>query len=280
MKVSEALRLGEKQLQSAGIGTARLDCLVLLEDSLNTNRTQILADPELELTDEQYTILCIALDKRSLHVPLAYIRKKSEFYGRDFFVDERVLEPRPESETILSQLLWYLEMFRPKSNISTIIDIGTGSGALAITAKLEVPSATVWATDIDQNCLDVAMTNAANFGANVEFAQGNLLEPFQNPKPQIQNPILLCNLPYVPDSFTINTAASHEPRQAIFGGMDGLDFYRRLFAQIAALASKPVLVITESLPTQHHSLATIARKYDFTLDKTDDFIQLFTTTRR
>ncbi len=256
-------------LKSAGIATARLDCLVLLEDVLNTNRTQILAHPEQKLTGVELGLLNKMVDKRALHIPLAYIRNKTEFYGREFYVNEHVLEPRPESESII-EILKVLS-----SAPAEIIDIGTGSGALAITAKLELPTARVFATDIDLKCLQVAERNAKNLNAEIQFLCGNLLDPFKHVKLS-HDVALLCNLPYVPDNFQINTAATHEPRHALFGGPDGLDLYRSLFDSPAFRTIKPAYVIAESLPPQHELLATIAHDHGYQLQTTEDFIQLYT----
>jgi methylase of polypeptide subunit release factors len=155
------------------------------------------------------------------------------------------------------------------------IDVGTGSGAIAITAQLEMPEAQVSAIDIDEKCLVVARKNATKLGASVTFWHGNLLEPLSSLQTDAC-PVLLCNLPYVPDDFQINTAATHEPRLALFGGPDGLDLYRELFTQIQSYAWKPAYILTESLPQQHKTLAAIAKVAGYSLERTDDFIQLFT----
>src|SRR5690606_26497608 len=112
------------------------------------------------------------------------------------------------------------------------IDVGTGSGAIAITVKLEKPECNVYATEISKDAFDVARDNAKKLGANVEFFEGNLLEPFVtlNPKPYTPYAVM-ANLPYVPDDLTINESAMHEPKIAIFGGKDGLDLYQEMFNQ-------------------------------------------------
>jgi release factor glutamine methyltransferase len=271
MKLHEWLQKATEKLESAGIGTARLDLFVLLEDCLNTSRAQLLAHLECELSNEQIKQLEPLLKRRVKHEPLAYIRNKTEFYGRQFYINHNVLEPRPESETMIDQL-----KSLPLPPKLTIIDVGSGSGALAITVKLELPSAKVMATDIDKNCLEVAKRNAKNLEANVKFIEGDLLKPIAT---HLAAPyILLCNLPYVPDDFHINPAAMNEPRIAIFGGKDGLDLYKRLFKQLETLENEPKFILTESMPPQHKELAEIAKATGFRLDKTDDFIQVFTTT--
>jgi len=211
------------------------------------------------------------ISQRRLHVPLAYIRGKAEFYGREFTVNAHTLVPRPETETIISLLKGLVRVELSLAR-ATFADVGTGSGAIAITAKLEFPEATVFATDIDTECLATADANAKKHKASIVCRYGNLLEalPLSTP-PEI----LLCNLPYVPDNFQINTAATHEPRHALFGGPGGLDLYRELFGQTEKMGRPPKYLLTESLPPQHKVLTGIAKDAGYHLRQTDDFIQLF-----
>lgn len=262
------LSTAEKKLLSMGIATARLDCLVLLEDCLNKNRAQLLAHPELPLTPAQVADLDTKIVQRSHHVPLAYLRGKTEFYGREFIINEDVLEPRPESETMIDL---FLQLFKSQHDSELkVLDIGTGSGALGITAGLELGLETVYLSDIDAGALAVARQNAKALKQPTEFFQNDLFH-FNN----IDFDVLLCNLPYVPDNFEVNTAALHEPRLAIFGGPDGLDLYRQLFAQAQAAAKKPRYILTESMPPQHDELAAIAQSHGYRMQTKDDFIQVF-----
>ncbi len=261
MKTKDWLQAAEQQLNH--IATARLDALVLLEDAAKKDRAWLLAHPEFELSAELVRTLKKQLKQRAEHVPLAYIRGKSEFYGREFLVTPDTLEPRPESETMIELLLKYKPLI--------IGDIGTGSGCLAITAKLELPKAQVYATEINQAALDVAKRNATALNADITFFEGNLLEPLQDTSIDT----LLCNLPYVPDSYTINEAAMQEPKVAIFGGKDGLDLYREMFKQIEIATEKPTFIFTESLPFQHDTLEKIAKDSGYKQVAKEDFIQVF-----
>jgi len=274
------------RLAQAGITTARLDSLVLLEDITGHNRAWLLAHPEASLKSAQIDQLDTQLIRRSSHEPLAYIRNRSEFYGRTFYIDKRVLEPRPETETIIGLL---------KQNYAggNIVDVGTGSGALAITAKLELPAAAVIAIDIDDGCLDVAEKNSTILKAEITFIKSDLLEslPFgatsdlpHNSSTNAAATTLLCNLPYVPTNYQINQAARHEPRLALFGGDDGLDLYRRMFRQLLQQSnsgqsnsghSNPKHIYTEALPSQHSQLSEIAAQAGYRLARAKDFIQLF-----
>lgn len=273
MLAAEWLKRSEAKLKEAGMPTARLDCLVLLEDASGHDRAWLLAHPEFELAAAVENSLNAKLSRRTQHVPLAYIRGRTEFYGREFQVNEHTLVPRPETETMIELLRHVAVHDWQQMGGAVIADIGTGSGALAVTAKLEFPEAEVMATDIDENCLRTARRNARNLHADITLARGNLLEPL--PKLDWPFTILLCNLPYVPDDFHINTAATHEPRRAIFGGADGLDCYREMFGQIAGLDAKPLYIFTEALPPQHEALDAIARGAGYGLRRTADFIQFF-----
>lgn len=268
MTIDTWLNKASQKLADASIATARLDVLVLLEDALGQDRAYLLAHADRELSNEQISILDEQIKRRARHIPLAYIRGRTEFYGRDFIVNDHVLEPRPESEMIID-LFKYLS----HSDSMTVADIGTGSGALAVTIKLDLPGTTVYAVDIDANCLALTRRNAKRLNADVEVLEGNLLQPLLDGNRKVDT--LVCNLPYVPDGFHINTAATHEPRLAIFGGPDGLDAYRELFHQIGQVAPSPRYILTESLPPQHAELAEIANSAGYRLIRHEDFIQVF-----
>lgn len=268
MEIGTWLQESTQKLRAAGIPTARLDCLVLLEDLLNNNRTQLIAHPEYTLSPAQIEVLDSYIVRRSDHEPLAYIRGKSEFYGRTFLVNKHVLEPRPESETMIEMLKVVAVSALPDQ--PRIVDIGAGSGALGITAKLELPTAHVDLVEISGSAVSIAKKNINMLSKNMNVFQNDLLTNITT-----NYDVILANLPYVPDNFHINPAAEAEPRVAIFGGPDGLDVYRRLFTQIGERHHKPSYMFTESLPPQHEQLKVIAQNAGMRLSKTDDFIQQF-----
>jgi len=279
MNIEQLLQTYTQRLKATDIPSARLDCLILLEDATGKDRAWLLAHPDHTLDNDMIAELDEKIVRRSSHEPLAYIRETSEFYGRSFYVDKHVLEPRPESEAIIDSLKNIAHKL-PENPI--IIDIGTGSGALAITAKLELPTATVYGTDIDPTCLVVAQRNAAQLAMTVTFIQADLLQ--QSEIPILPTPdVVLANLPYVPNDFSINQAADHEPRLAIFGGPDGLDLYRKMFDQISQIEQSeesgpkafPRYVITEALPPHHAQLAVIAEKAGYKLQSATGFVQVF-----
>lgn len=269
MRLDNWLRQATKTLEKAEIGSARLDSLIILEDELNRGKAWLLAHPEHVVSANQQKKLNKKLARRTNHEPMAYIRGFSEFYHRKFMVNKRVLEPRPESETMIELLKDLVK----SSSGSKIADIGTGSGALAVTAKLEFPDAEVVATDIDPACLKVARQNAKLYHIKIEFLSGDLLARLHPTYSSMD--VILANLPYVPANFYVNQAAAMEPKIAIFGGQDGLDIYRQLFKQITDFKLRPEFLFTESLPPQQQKLADIAQTAGFRLFKTQDFIQVF-----
>ena len=267
MRFAACFAAATERLQKSGVSTARLDSLVLLEDILKTPRANLLAHPEREVTPEQVEQLQLAITRRASHEPLAYIRGKAPFYGRDFFVTPDVLVPRPETEALIELFAGLALPKHPK-----IIDVGTGSGCIGITLALEYPHTTVDLCDISPAAVVVAAKNAKQLEAhNVQVQQRDLLEGVQRDTYDI----VVANLPYVPKEFPINRAASHEPALALFSGEDGLDHYRTFWQQIKQLSPQPQYVLCESFPTQHIVMSGLAQKADYTLLSVADFVQLF-----
>lgn len=265
MTVGEFLRAATKELQAAGIPSARLDCLLALEDETGHPRAWLLAHPEMILSEDAIASLNNFVTQRSDHLPMSYYRGHSEFYGRSFVVNKYVLVPRPETESMIDLLKASSLPAQPK-----IADIGTGSGCIGITAALEIPKAKVFLYDIDSSALHVAQQNAKAYGVHVQTGQQNLLdiedESFD---------VILANLPYVPEQYPINRAATHEPPTALFSGGDGLGHYRILWQQVSKRSQQPTLLLTESLPSQHNELAELARTARYQLVATQGYVQKF-----
>jgi release factor glutamine methyltransferase len=150
-----------------------------------------------------------------------------------------------------------------------VADIGCGSGCLGITLSLELPGIELDMYDIDKFCVATSKQNADILSVNANYYLNDLLKGSE-----IEYNLILANLPYVPNSHTVNKDAMSEPKHAIFGGPDGLSLYRRLFKQLGN-STLPRHVLTESLPAQHENLSKIARKFGYDLIEIDDFIQCF-----
>lgn len=276
MTVEEFIRYATSYLAANNIGSARLDSLILTEYVLKTDRVKLLVDKDKLISNNQLKVLKKLLNQRAKHIPISYITQVKEFYGRNFFINYDVLEPRPESEAIIDELKYiYSEVSSLKS--ATVIraaDVGTGSGAIGITAMLELPNLQVDLIDISNEALKVAKKNVVIHAINTNILHSDLLS---NNHTDYQ--ILMCNLPYIPDDFHINLAASHEPKSAIFGGKNGLEIYLKLFKLMHLRQRKPLYILCESLPTQHPQLELIAKRSGYRLLKTNDFVQLFTVNK-
>lgn len=180
--------------------------------------------------------------------PVAYLLGKREFYGLDFFVDRRVLIPRPETEHLVEKILSYHRPLPLKDGTSAhlrILDVGTGSGCIAIVLAKHLPSAQVTGVDISEEALEVAKKNAEMHGVSerVKFFQSDLLASVQGPFD-----VVVANLPYIGEkrfSFVSKSAVDYEPHVALFGGDDGLGLYRKFFEQLAARSWRPRLLLGE-----------------------------------
>lgn len=272
--ISSWLKERTATLSRAGVATARLDCLVLLERVLQKDRAWIAAHDDEPIDDSLIKRLDTFVAQRVARTPLAYIVGSKEFYGRDFFVTEDVLIPRPESEAMIELLLDFAAS-QPSPDINTIIDIGTGSGCLAITAKLALPDVHVTGIDISEAALRVAQKNARGHKAQIQWRHLNLLADGLPAMPKTRPYVVLANLPYVPNGLITSTEITKEPEIALFSGEDGLDHYRALGAALKEAYKKPFAVITESLTSQHVTLAEILADAGYQLQATNTLAQLF-----
>ncbi|MBS2970871.1 peptide chain release factor N(5)-glutamine methyltransferase [Metabacillus sp. KIGAM252] len=209
----------------------------LLRHHLNMNRSALLANFRMEISEEVLEAFKADVKKHADGVPVQHLTGYEEFYGRKFEVNKEVLIPRPETEELIEGLKSRIQTHLPNKQL-TAADIGTGSGAIAITLALEVPELLVTGTDIAQESLEVAGRNAERNGAKVFFVQGDLYEPLEGRSFDI----IVSNPPYIPDEDVLQLSEvvkDHEPHRALAGGKDGLDFYRKLCSGMPALLNKP-----------------------------------------
>jgi len=218
----QALIYARPRLEAANIAEAALESELLLRQALSIDRAELYSHPEARLSLEQQQTFNSLLERRLSGEPAAYIRGRREFYGLDFFVDDRVLIPRPESELLVEEALNLAHEYASP----IIADIGTGSGAIAICLALKLPQARIYATDISGEALEVAAINCQrhNVADRITLLEGDLLEPL----PQAPD-IVVANLPYVPESQLEQLQG--EPPLALDGGANGTDVIRRLCQQ-------------------------------------------------
>ncbi|MFC2068569.1 peptide chain release factor N(5)-glutamine methyltransferase [Chloroflexota bacterium] len=214
-------------LVANNIDDAQLECDLLLRDILKIDRVQLyLTLHHQQLSPEQEEAFWKLLKRRLKGEPTAYILRHREFYGLDFFVDPRVLIPRPESELLL-EIAFKLEYNR---SLSTIADIGTGCGAIAISLALNLPQSKVYATDISATALEVALVNCKRYEMTnrISLLQGDMLEPLPEPVD-----LIIANLPYVKELDLLQMKASNfEPLLALNGGADGTGKIHQLCHQL------------------------------------------------
>ena len=229
--VSEALLLANSGLAAASVSSPRLDAEVLLAHVLGWNRARLYARPEHRLTQAEQEAFLTAVQRRARHEPVPYIVGHREFYRLDFLVDRRVLIPRPETELLVEKALNVAMRQELGKGRPLLADVGTGSGIVAVTLAVNLPLATVYATDTSPDALAVAAANAARHGvaSRVQLLLGDLLQPVPE-----RVHIIVANLPYVPQQRLPTLApdvVEYEPLAALDGGPDGLLPARRLLAQ-------------------------------------------------
>lgn len=231
--VLESLRRATDFLAERGVENPRLDAEVLLADVLGLDRVGVYLSFDRPLGEDEVSRYRQTIGRRGRREPLQQIRGKQEFFSREFRVDGRVLIPRGETETVVEEAVSIARgMPAPR-----ILDVGTGSGAIAVTLALELPRARLFAGDVSPEAVAVARGNAERLGAAVDFRCGDLLAPFAGESFDL----IVSNPPYVPSAEIPKLAheiRDFEPRVALDGGADGLDSYRRL-AALAPGALRP-----------------------------------------
>lgn len=251
MTIDESLKKASTVFDSADIHTSRLDSLILLEMAIGKPRAYFLAHPDQTLTKIQQRKFDRLVKERSQHIPIAYLTGKQEFYGLDFKVAKDVLIPRPETESMVELAIKLV----PKNG--TMIDVGTGSGCVAICVGVNRPDLAFSGSDISKKALRVAKQNAKTHNVKVRFLKRDLLDKVNG-----QFDLICANLPYIRSDIKLMKAATYEPSVAIFGGLDGLEIYRRFFSQVGSHLKPSSCVLIEALPDQVKLLGTIASKHN------------------
>jgi release factor glutamine methyltransferase len=229
--VRMALAVATAELRDAGCDTPRLDAELLLADALGATRTQLHLAPERELSARESARFAELLARRRAREPVAYVLGRRAFRYIELMIDDRVLVPRPESEGLVETGLAL-----PRG--ARVVDVGTGSGAIALALKHERPDLEVLGTDVSADALALARENARALELDVTFVQGDLLVAVDGPLDAV-----ISNPPYVAkrDLETLQPEVTAEPDVAVFGGQDGYEIVRRLVP--AAVARAPLVAI-------------------------------------
>ena len=263
--VARLLTASRTFLAGRGIDSARLDAELLLCQVLKRDRVYLYTHYDQPVTATERDALRELVRRRGGHEPVAYLRSEQEFYGVALEVTPDTLIPRPETEHLVEAALHWLA--GAKLTAPVVVDVGCGSGAVAIALALEVPEATVWATDISEAALAVAARNVARHRladrvrlvhADLFVARGGataLPEAFD---------VVLSNPPYVAQGCRLpRTVADYEPSGALFAGTDGLDVLRRLLPEARARLREPGLLAVEHGNEQADDLRAMLSAHDF-----------------
>lgn len=252
MTVRDLLRQATARLRHYS-PSAALDAELLLAHALGRgwNRERLAAYPEANVTAANRRRFAALIQRRRRGEPVAYLLGHIEFWGLNLRVTPDVLIPRPESEALVEAVLETV----PAGRTMTIADVGTGSGCLAIALASVRPRIAVYATDLSSAAITVARANARRHHLRIRFRRGDLLAPLAN----VKLDVVMANLPYLSDSVYRERRRQlrHEPALALRSGVDGLDHYRRLLAQLAARPQRPRDVFLEAEAAQLPALRSL-----------------------
>ena len=255
--ISFWLKNAAKSMKDTGIPSARLDAELILANTLRKNRTYLHAHLDEEIDPRRVDIANARLDLRLDRVPMAYILGYKEFYGRKFTVSPAVLVPRPESEDMISL---FLDATTGEIERKVLIDVGTGSGCLGITAALERTNISVILSDISKDALRIAGKNADEYHARVKIQQQSLLNGQLEPVDYI-----FANLPYVDKDWEVSPELQYEPKIALFTEDGGLKLILELIRQAPHCLTPNGQLFIEADPTQHERIIQATAKQNFKL---------------
>ncbi len=250
MTLKQALNRASGILTAKNIEDAPLECELLLRHALEISRTQLYTELNHELDPKQEETFWNLINRRLCGEPTAYITGHREFYGLDFYVDSNVLIPRPESELLVEKAISLAQNYP----VSTIAEIGTGCGAIAVSLALNLPQAKIYATDISASALEVALLNCQEHRVvnRIRLLQGDMLDPLTEPVD-----LMVANLPYVKQSELRQVnPANHEPLLALNGGLDGLEKIHQLCRRVRSRLSPQGCLLLEIGQGQGRAVTT------------------------
>ncbi|MCL2192098.1 MAG: peptide chain release factor N(5)-glutamine methyltransferase [Treponema sp.] len=264
MTIREALAAGKASLAAAGIENPTLDASLLLAEVLGINRSLLLVAAGDPLGETSRVAFDWLIRRRVGGECVAYILGRKEFYGLEFLVNQSVLVPRPDTETLVEVALARLPATRQPLRV---LDLCTGSGAVAIAVKHQMPELEVWATDISPKVLEIAKTNATRLlpQGHITFLCGNLFDAFRvDSKPLFH--LITSNPPYVPAGEIpgLSPEVRAEPALALDGGDDGLDLIRNIILDAPGFLSPSGTLMLEADPRQMDEIALLLENAGFT----------------
>jgi release factor glutamine methyltransferase len=266
MTIHEALAEGGGVLAAAGVETPGLDAGLLLAAILNTSRSSLIAAGPQPLTEESFAAFNDMVKRRLAGECIAYIVGKKEFYGLEFEVNPSVLVPRPDTELLVETAL---HIAAADNGLFRVLDMCTGSGAVAIALKHEMPEWEVYATDISADALAVAAANAARLlpPDSITFYHGDLYDALHTSLFTFHSsfPLIVSNAPYIPSAEVagLSPEVRGEPIIALNGGGDGLDLIRRIISGAPPYLGSGGILLLEADPRQMQSISALLAQAGF-----------------
>ena len=248
----------EQVKKSEELGKETYPAFLYLLHILKMNETEIYLNFDEEMKEDKIQEFNLGYKKYlENNEPIQYIIGKHNFFGYDFIVNNDVLIPRFETEELVANILELYDQYFEGQDVKAV-DVGTGSGAIAISLKLEEPHFEIIGTDISEGALRVAEQNAKNLDADVKFLQGDMLEPLKGMKFDF----LISNPPYIPSEEEVQSLVKdNEPNVALFGGEDGLKFYRIILAGAKELLNERAIIAFEHGYNKSLEIEKIALNY-------------------
>jgi release factor glutamine methyltransferase len=258
--IRDAFRLAIEHLSKQGLSTSREDAELLVCAVAGVDRAQLFAHPERVLSRSEQMTLEQWVERRGRKFPVQYLIGRQEFYGRKFQVTPSVLIPRPETELLVETSLEL--MARLCEPIIEVLDVGVGSGCIAISLACEEPRVIATGIDISERAVAVARQNAAQLGcaSRVSFLVGDTLDPVKKLRRRFH--LIVSNPPYVEnESSEVDPSVKrYEPAEAVFAGPTGLEIYVKIFEGAAAVLRRPGWLVLEMGYGAHEGVATLAAK--------------------
>lgn len=247
MTVEELIIYGKKYVHSE-------HAKMLLADLLNKNSLELLAILQEKVPDEVVEEYKQKIQFLTEKKPIQYVIGNVDFYGNEFIVNEKVLIPRFETEELVENTLNLIEKLFPNKNLK-VIDLGTGSGCIGITLKKKVPSLDVTLLDISSKALEVAKENASRLDVNVNIIENDMLEGVNQ-----KYDVIISNPPYIKSEEEIEEIVkNNEPHLALYGGLDGLDYYRKILKEAPNHVNLPFLIAFEIGDTQKEDIISLTK---------------------